>query len=236
MHFYTNFLENYFSALKFEEKRHMYWVGKEVYPSVSKLISDVTPPFEEGIIAERVAKKDGISVSKVLDNWAEIREEACDRGTRVHNFAEDYAKDRTLVPSCPQEEAAKKFWDEMPDHIIPIFPELKMYHKTFKYAGTTDLVLYDTKAKSFILADYKTNKDLFKNYKDKRLLAPFANMLSTPFSKYSLQLSYYQLMFEQTGLSVSQRKLVYLDLKGNYLMYDLQDYRQEVTDYLKNAA
>lgn len=220
---YERILKEYFSSLEFEEERHIYTVKGQIYPSVSHLIKQVSPTFHEDIVAERCSKKYSRPKKEILEEWKETRDEACDRGTRVHNFAEDYSFDRTLGPSCPQERAAKKFWDEMPEFIVPVCAELQMYHKLFHYAGTTDIVLFDKRDNTFILGDYKTNKDLFKNYAGQTLDFPFNDMLATPFSKYTLQLSYYQLMFKQTGYPVSKRKLVYLDLRGEYHIYDLED-------------
>jgi ATP-dependent exoDNAse (exonuclease V) beta subunit len=222
-------IEVFFNDLEFEEHSHTYRVKGEILPSVSFLIKQVTPPFDEQEISKKVSLRDNRPRAEVLTEWKEIRDEACDRGKRVHNFAEEYAFDRELKPTCPQEKAAKKFWDQMPAHIVPMFVELKMYHKLFRYAGTTDLVLFDRNTGMFILADYKTNKDLFKNFNKQRLLFPFNNMLATPYSKYALQLSYYQILFEQTGFKVSHRKLIYLDMDGGYGIYDLNDYTNVLT-------
>ena len=226
------YINNFFKDLSFNEGSHTYTVDNNILPSVSSLIKKVTPIFDEELISSRVSKATNKSQQEILRSWKETSDEACDRGTRVHNFAEAYAYDRNLIPSCPQEAAVKKFWDDMPEHIIPAFVELRMYHKIFAYAGTGDLILYDMSNGSFILGDYKTNKNLFKNFKNQPLLFPFLNMLATPFSKYSIQLSYYQILFEQTGFKVSSRKLIWLDLTGNYIMYNLEDYTSVLTEEL----
>ena len=149
-------------------------------------------------------------------------------------FGEHYVYNRNMKPSCPQEEAIVKFWNDVPDHIVPCKMELQMYHKYFMFAGTCDILLYDTKNKTFILGDYKTNEDLFKNFKQKRLLYPFNNLLDSPFNKYQLQLSFYQILFEQIGLRISSRKLIWLSKDGTYKMYDTEDYTLPLLSYLTN--
>ena len=105
-----------------------------------------------------------------------------------------------------------------------------MYHHEYLYAGTGD-IMYNKKKNSFLIGDYKTNKDLFKNFKDQKLYYPFADMLDTPFNKYQLQLSYYQLMLEQVGIPVSQRILIWLNDDATYNAYQMKDMS---TTYLKN--
>lgn len=228
----TQNIELFFRELKFKESNHTYNVGKLILPSVSGLIKDFTYPFKRDQIAKNCAIKQNRPVKDITDEWDATAKEACDRGHRVHEFGENYVWDRSLTPSCPQEEAIVKFWAEVPDHIVPVIMELKMYHKTFLYAGTGDILLYNTQSKKFIIGDYKTNKDLFKNFRDKRLKYPFTNLQDCPYNKYQLQLSFYQILFQQTGYQVESRKLIWLLKDGNYNMYDLEDYTETLKQYL----
>ena len=117
----------------------------------------------------------------------------------------------------------------MPEHILPVTAELRMYHFKHLFAGTADVLLFDTKNQTYIIADYKTNKDLNKNFRNKTMLAPFNNLLDSPLNHYQIQLSYYQILLEQIGVKVSRRIIVWLDLEGNYQMIDTED----LTDKLK---
>lgn len=67
------------------------------------------------------------------------------------------------TPFNAQEEAVVKFWKELPEHIILVGVEIRMYHFSLLYPGTMNILLFDTKNQTYIIADYKTNKDLFKN-------------------------------------------------------------------------
>lgn len=224
-----NNINMFFKGIHLNEEDHVYKLhGKKILPSVSSKIEKYYKKFDEENISKGVAKKRGISQQEVLAEWEETRNEACDRGTRVHNFAEDYVYNRTLTPSCSQEKAVVKFWNDLPEHIVPLILELQMYHKQFLFAGTADVPLYNKLTDTVIIGDYKTNKDLFKNFKEKKLLSPFEHLLDNPFNKYQIQLSYYQLLFEQVGMKVSSRKIIWLKKDGEYEIFDAADYTKEL--------
>lgn len=221
-----------FSKLSFEEKKHRYYVDNQpLKTSVSGLISKFYEHFDAQQVAPYSAAKAGITTEEILAQWAAINQESRDRGHRVHAFGEVYQFNRNLKPSCPQEEAIVKFWQNVPEHILPIAAELRMYHFKHLFAGTADIILFDTKTQSYIIADYKTNKDLFKNYKGKTMTGPFSHLLDMPLNHYVIQLSYYQLLLEQVGVKVSKRIIIWLGLDGNYQLYNTED----VTDILKTT-
>lgn len=213
-----------FKTLQFNEEEHKYSVGgKKLDRSVSALVEDYYEGFDAEKMAPFTARKYGKTTQEVLAEWAATNFEAITRGNRVHLFGEKYQFNRTLVPSCPQEIAVTKFWDDMPEHIISVSAELRMYHFTKLFAGTADILLYDTKTNNYIIADYKTNKDLHKNFKGKTMLSPFTHLLDSPLNHYQLQLSYYQILLEQIGVKVSRRIIVWLSLDGTYEMIDTED-------------
>ena len=108
-----------------------------------------------------------------------------------------------------------------------------MFHHTYDYAGTADIILLDQRDGSLVIADYKTNKNLFKQYKNQKMLAPFSFLDDTPYNHYQLQFSYYQILLEQTGLTVSDRMLIYLKLDGTYKVFHTNDYTEKLLKELK---
>lgn len=225
-------IKDYFKDLVFNEEKHIYTVEGRQLPSVSKLIEKFTIKFDEHTVSLEVSERTGATQAEILAEWEATRIEACDRGHRVHLFGELYPFNRSLKPTCKQEEAVVKFWDSLPEHIVPVFVEIRMYHKILGFAGTSDILLYDKIRETFIIADYKTNKDLFKNFKKKTLLYPFNHLLDSPFNKYQIQLSLYQILFEQTGHKVSSRKIIWLLKTGDFLLYDTDDLTKPLTKYL----
>lgn len=223
-----------FKDLTFNEKQHIYSVKGHVFTkSVSKLIETFYEKFNAPKQAIKTAKYRGITVEEVLAEWAATNKEAIERGNRVHLFGELYPFNRSMKPSCPQEEAVVKFWTDLPEWIIPVGVEIKMYHKIFMFPGTADILLFDTKKQEYIIADYKTNKDLFKNFKEKKMLGMFSNFLDNPFNHYQVQLSFYQILLEQLGIKVYKRTIIWLKLDGTYTLYDTQDLTKELEQHLK---
>lgn len=224
----------YFSALKFDEENHKYYVDKKNLKSVSVTIKDYCEPFDANRIAGFVAKKRGITKEEVLQEWEDKKNFACNKGNVVHSFGENYAKDFKIPEGEKSnlELAVLKFWSSLPEHIHPFLFELQMYSETLGIAGTADIILYNSLTGKFIICDYKTNEDLFKNYKGKKLLAPFETLLDTPYNKYQLQLSMYQLLFEQIGFEVESRRIIWLKPDGTYEIYKTEDYTYDLLEEL----
>ena len=225
---------DYFKGLQFDEAEHRYAVnGQQIKISVSGVIKHFVEPFDKYTISARIAARDGISQQDVLKSWENEAQRACQNGKDTHLFGELYPFNRHIKPRTKFEEAIVNFWNDLPSTVIPVVMELQMYHKEYMFAGTADILLYNTVTKTFIIGDYKTNKDLFKNYKGKTLLNPFKNLLDTPYNKYQLQLSFYQILLEQAGFKVSSRKLIWLKPDGSYLLYNTDDYTEILKEQLK---
>ena len=97
----------------------------------------------------------------------------------------------------------------------------------------TKCIEVDSKSHTFLagkslIPTHNTNKDLFKNYKGKTLLAPFEDLLDSPYNKYQLQLSMYQLLFEQCGFEVESRRIIWLKPNGTYENFKTEDLTQKL--------
>lgn len=217
----------HFASLDFNEEAHKYkYEGRELM-SVSHYIKQFTKPFEADKIAGFVAKSRGVTKQEILDEWEENKNRACEQGNRVHYFGEHF-QEMNLNPSDGLEQAVVKFWEDLPDHIIPVFNELQMFSEEYGVAGTADIILFNTKTGRFIIGDYKTNKDLFKNHRGQKLLNDFDFLLDRPISKYEIQLSFYQLLFEQCGFEVEKRVIVWVKPDGTYEKFFTRDLRENI--------
>ena len=223
-------LRGFFTGLEFNEEYHSYTKDGIPLTPVTNYIKTYVRPFDRLNIAKHTAKKRGISIEEVLAEWDKKRDDSCTLGNQIHKFAETYEKGN--IPSIPQEEAVIKFFADLPDFILPVFSEFKIYSVFYKLAGTMDKLLYNSLTKNFIIVDYKTNGDIEKNFKGQRLLAPFNNLLDTPFNHYQLQLSLYQLIFELTGHKVERRRIVWFREDGMYQIMDTSDYTQILKKFL----
>ena len=219
---------HFFKDLSFESESHIYHVnGVPIECSVSNKIKKFYPEFDAKKKSMDVAIKRNTTHTEVLKDWNDISEIAKIKGTKAHLFGELYPFNRELRPQSNYDIAIMKFWKDLPPHIVPVLTEVRMYHLKEMYAGTADLLLYNTMTGKYIIGDYKTNKDLYKNYMGEKMFSPFANMLNCPFNHYQLQLSYYQILLQQIeGIDVSYRKIILLRPDGNYELYDTEDYTE----------
>lgn len=217
-----------FSDLIFEDRRHLYFVDEKRLPSVSKLVEHHQHPFDENKWLPIIAKRDNVSIHELKHKWLTINQEACDLGHTTHNFLEKFSGIQT--PSSPQQIAGIKFFKEILKEYDIVAREIRMYSRKFGYAGTADLLLYHRLTGEYVLADYKTNKDLFKTYG--LLKTPFDYLENNPYNHYQLQLSYYQIMLDEVNINISKRLLVYLKADETYKIYELFDFTEYLKSYL----
>lgn len=206
-------------------------------------------------------KYHGMTRDEIKALWDSISKEACDYGTLCHAFGEScfywYAgEDEKILPECkhkfgpdgpipetPEEEAILKFWDDLPDNFIGIIPEVRLinFEGNTKYAGTTDILFYyydkdHPENNGVVIFDWKTNKDLYKNFKEEKMLWPFNYLLEMPHSHYVLQLNLYQLCLENIGIKVLGRRLIWVRPDGTYdkiKLPDIVDKFREIFDINK---
>ena len=225
----------FFNKLEFDEPNHIYSIaGKKIKSSVSKLVKIFVKQTDFNEIATAIDKRDSLPGGTTSLMWDLNSKVSLAIGTAAHFFGELYAFNRVLKPSNNYEKAIAKFWNDLPGHIVPVEMELKMYHKDYMFAGTGDILLYNTITGRYIIGDYKTNKDLFKNHKGQKMLGIFKHLLDMPLNHYQLQLSFYQILFEQIGLEVESRKIIWVKPNGTYEMYDTEDHTEALKEYLKN--
>lgn len=214
----------HFGDIILNEEEHRYFLnGKPFSISVSGIIKNFYIPFNakdkslEMTGCEEAAKQ-------LRQEWKNNADRACELGTRVHKFGEVYPFQRHLKPKDGFEKAIVKFWNDLPEHIVPVMTECMMYHQKYLFAGTMDILLYNIQTGEYIIADYKTNKDLFKNVRRKKMTKSFINFLDNPYNHYQIQLSLYQILIEQvTGVKISSRKIIWLLPDGEYKLYDTDD-------------
>lgn len=221
-------LNSHFNDLEFEPIEHKYMLEGQNMTPVSNVVETFYEPFSDQI-SVNYANRYNLNVDDVRTSWKNASDIACNFGHSVHNFGEQYYSNKNLQPSNNHELALVNFWNDLPSHIIPIACETKIYTRQYGYAGTFDLLLHDTYRGGTIIVDYKTNQDLFKNYKGKLMLSPFDFLLDTPYNHYQLQLSLYQIPLEELDIDVIDRWIVWLKGSGDYSKYETYNY----TEYLK---
>ena len=150
-------------------------------------------------------------------------------------------EDGFLIPYGGKQRAIAKYYEDMfnVENFFPIAPEIRIcidgddnpFGIKRNISGTVDAPFAfkgrDGKWKVSI-RDWKTNKSLEDDWNRKHwntLLPPFntVDFINEPKSVYTLQLSIYQLGFEQHGYEVADRKLLWLLEDGEYQKIDTKD-------------
>ena len=182
----------------------------------------------------------GLTKEEILAQWAVKSGHACEFGTEVHAFGESMfyymiGEPEKILPECADkfrdgiphptslhEEAVVKFWEDIPETFVPVLAETKVFNRNgTPYAGTFDILFYYVDEKNpqksgLVIFDYKTNEDLYKNFRGQKLLWPFNDMLDMSYSYYTLQLGCYQVPLENLGYKVIGRRLIWLRPDGTY--------------------
>jgi hypothetical protein len=237
-----NYILEKFKDIRFIEQSHQYFLGSEEYTPVSYIIGRWEIPFDDSLRSSEYAEKNNLKQEDVLDQWKYTNLRATITGSLVHEFAESYGwlkagfpskiapscqpkfyKDKGwLIPTRPKEVAVKNFLDNILDkgNIYLVGAEFMMHSGymgvSTKMAGTFDLlVYYDNPSgnSGFILCDYKTNKELTKEYSrnnGKMMKSPFSDLYEEPLGHYTLQFSAYQGMLESIGIPILGRVLIWL--------------------------
>lgn len=221
-----------YKNLVFDEEKHQYTYFKVKLTPVSNVVNKFCKPFDKNKSALFTARKTGKTPIEVITEWDNIGKAASELGTKVHLFAENWTKES--IPTSIIEEGVCNYfnnYEETRGDLIPLLREFRMFSKQLLIAGTTDRVDFNTITGEYTIIDYKTNKDLYKNYKGQKLLYPFDDLLDCPFNKYQIQLSLYDILFQKTGNKVKDRKIVWFKHNGEYEVIECENYTDRLNNY-----
>ena len=232
-----------FKKIKFVDKNHTYWKEGTQLPSFSSLLSKLYEPFDSNTIVPKYAKKNNFTETQVKSAWNTQNTKETLEGSRVHDFAEMYvtqkylknmSPDKCVLPQSSQDLGVIAWWNNVGSKYKICSLEQVMGNDIF--CGTADILLWlDEEFKQVIIADYKSNKDIFKDSFGKRLYYPFEFLEDTPYNKYQIQLSAYQVLLEDAGYTVMDRILIWLNKTGStlYQEFHTEDYSKEFRTFLK---
>ena len=256
---------NAFSDLVFVEDGHQYFIGDKELKSVSVVTHFFKPEFNTKEKAQEMYDKYFNAINhkyyhmypdEIQKLWEEKAKTACEHGSERHEFGEScfyymigqydkilpnykdrLTEDGGFKAIYPKEDAIVSLYEALPQNIVPILAETKVYDKELGYAGTFDILFYNdsptpNKSGLYIL-DYKTNEDLYKNFND-YLLPPFDKLLNNNLNIYKLQLSLYQNCLEKIGLKTIARRIIWLKPNGTYDKINLESYVNLLRNALKH--
>lgn len=236
-----------FEGMEFDEAKHRYTLDGEVLPSVSSLISNFYDPFDSEAESVKYAEKYGFDVGDVKAAWFGENQISVDKGHAVHQFAEDYANWRYFgadwkpLPHSKQCLGVIQFYNDLPEHIVPVVMELRMFSRKYKYAGTTDILLYNTKTHKLLVCDLKTNKEIVSTFiqEPMKFISSSHGLIQDNYGKYNLQLGgFYRVLLEEAGFKVSHHCIIWLQQEGKklYQKFWTKNLTADIRKYLENRV
>ena len=230
----------------FEANSHTYTYGGIKYDSVTTFLKEFKEPFDKEYWAAKKALERGISPEEVKEEWDNKGKTATGLGTEVHSWIEDFWKG--LNPEFPELDEARERCESFLEvyksklsEFIPLKPELKIFSRKWRLAGTIDqpFLFWDKKMERplFLLGDWKTNKefrdDTHPKGRYKKLLRPFNYLYENHHNEYSIQISLYRLILEdEIGLDTHDGFLCHIGPDGPPKIYRAKDLREPLRAYL----
>ena len=176
-----------FNNVTFYDEPHKYYIDNKELISVTTLIHKYQPEFNGEYWSNIKGKQFNIKPNEVLRAWNFINKKGTIKGSAIHDYAEnlfqnkkyEYPKELILNefgfdPVLKEYEITKKhvdnFYNDVKGKLIPIRAEYVVYDKEYQIGGMLDMLFYNVKRKEFQVWDYKTNKDLTLDCKERHLL------------------------------------------------------------------
>ena len=222
--------------LRFYEKAHTYWYGKQKLQSVTQFVHSFFEPFKAREIARKLAKfpvnkRRRMGVRFFLQKWAD----SASHGTKVHKEIEDFINGSigTIGEEIePKTEQAIDFITEylLTNKIVKGRTEQKVFSAELGLAGTIDWMTVFEDG-SFDLIDWKTNEKLTsEGYKGKKGIHEVTKEVDDcHLTKYGLQLSMYAYILEKYyGLKC--RNLIIVHLKEDEYHDIVVPYEKELVE------
>jgi ATP-dependent exoDNAse (exonuclease V) beta subunit len=189
------------SLIEFHPEPHHYILGQEKLTSVTTLIHRWFPQFDAEAVAKKKAEREGSSFEALLLEWEKKRDQSSAFGTKVHLMAETIiqTKDDRAADHLAQNDREKAYLATLKEVLLRIAKgydfiesEKIIFSPTHKVAGTVDLLLRSKDTGEFVIADWKTNREIkFSGYRQEMGSGPCVHLQNCNFNHYSLQTSAY---------------------------------------------
>lgn len=200
-------------VIQFDDDGHVYRVfdqetgGLKHRPlSVTTIIGKYKRPFDLEGLSAKCAAEEGVAQDEIKSRWATESKTACRYGTKMHSVAErlfngEFVDDSTFsfkekvvfaqIQSVVKKMRAKPYdWES----------EKIVFDPKVNVAGTIDLLGRNRETGSYILLDWKTNKQIrMDNEWGKTLLSPVDGLPECEMSTYGLQLAMYERILKEGG-------------------------------------
>jgi len=212
--------------VSFIDDNHTYRHGLKELKSVTTLISEYCKPFDaNGYILKAVAESKGITTTELSNIWAKNRDDSCEFGTKIHDYAEQYSLGLPVNGKLPDKELGYlqqviKFFKDYKLKVVD--SEILVYSLDYGVAGQIDLVSLNDKGE-LELWDWKTGKSIDTDNKyNEFMLYDLAHVSDNNYNKYALQMSSYIKLLRDWGFKVSDTCHIIHLQEQDYKVYDVK--------------
>ena len=235
------------------------------YKALEELIDgDQFSLVKDGLLATQIWKPELLNkfnidplvfeekVSEILKSWDNIRDEACDHGSYVHEIMENSFYGNTHFDlskyGCP--DICGNYTCIKGNYHLDLengmYPEFLMSYITpegLRIAGQADLVVKS--GNDISIFDYKTNREIkkrsfFNKSKKKNVMMkyPLNSIEDCNYQHYTLQLSLYAYILQKLNpnFNIKSLKLVHIARDGKQTIYDLEYRKDDIERMLKHYA
>lgn len=185
-------IESLFLDLVVDSEAHKYYLDNILQRGVTTTIKNIyVKPFPYEI-AVHSGRKIGLTENEELARWKLAGDIACAKGHIEHDKKEQEIITGDL--SIELYQLLSKY------NCVAVTTELPVYSRKYKFAGTFDLLVYNLDTNEYEIWDYKTNIDIYKNFKYQMMLPPFEDLLDMPLNHYKIQLAMYALCLHEKDI------------------------------------
>jgi hypothetical protein len=142
-----------FNGIVFHEEEHKYLYDGHECVSVTTMIKNFEPIFDQELMASLYAKKHGLEMFDVLKDWENIRDRSATVGTEIHKYAEMRFGQKCYAPNPILEIPVnlmgmiEDFYSMAKGRLIPVKMEWVVGDKDKGICGMVDKLFYNVKAK-----------------------------------------------------------------------------------------
>ncbi len=229
--------------ISFDEKSHTYFIDKrKVNCSVTEFVHSFFPKFNSDEIIDKWyniwqgnenSKYFGYSKEDILQEWDDIRDEASQKGTLLHNSIDEYSISKQLpsLNSIPEFKYYLEFESDY-DEFECVSSEWAIFDEELDIAGTIDRISKCSEGK-YHLFDWKRSKEIKENSQDEAHF-PINYIPNANYWKYALQLNMYSYILEKNyDIVIDSMSLVLLHPKyDSYKVFSVKPMKKEIEEMI----
>jgi ATP-dependent exoDNAse (exonuclease V) beta subunit len=230
-------------AIKFDEETHSYLINGKKFDSVTTYIKGKFPAFvdkekarekveivvekHDEIINEDECNKEELK-KRFRKHYIEKWKDDTKRGRDIHKSIENFLRGDVDYEYPEVIEQVKAFMQIR--NLVPFKTECVLYDEDMQIAGTADAIFRVKGTDNYVLVDWKTSRHVnFPEWYFRCGQPPFDDVQDCKFTRFSLQLLFYEYMLEKSyGITITASVVFIPDTGGNkWHVYDINRYDME---------